>query len=241
MLYKEALDESLPPEASEVVISVGHGAPQDWKERFGRNKDEEEQLLDRFRDPADPLKILIVTARLLTGFDAPNLQCIYLDKPLREHTLLQAICRVNRPAPNKTYGLIVDYLGIFDDVAQALAFDDETITKVIVNIDELKDDLGPAMDKCLAWFPGVDRSIVGWEGLIAAQQCVPDNATRDGLAVDFSQLAIIWEALSPVPCTHSVRNGLPVADTGVRVAEAAIRERKAALARTRREDHRADP
>lgn len=199
VLYKAVLDQVLPPEASEVVISVGQGAPQEWKERYGRSKDDEEKLLDRFRDPADPLKILIVTAKLLTGFDAPILQCMYLDKPLRDHTLLQAICRTNRPAPNKTHGLIVDYLGIFDDVAQALAFDDETITKVVANIAELVDELGPAMDKCLAWFPGVDRTIAGWEGLLAAQQCLPDNEKRDAFALDFSSLAIIWEALSPDP------------------------------------------
>lgn len=199
VLYKEALDQILPPEMSEVVISVGQGAPQAWKDRYGRSRDEEEKLLDRFRDPADPLKILIVTAKLLTGFDAPNLQCMYLDKPLRDHTLLQAICRTNRTATGKTHGLIVDYLGIFDDVAQALAFDDETITKVISNLAELKDELGPAMDKCLAWFPDVDRTLAGWEGLLAAQQCLPDNAKRDAFALDFTQLSIIWEALSPDP------------------------------------------
>jgi type I restriction enzyme R subunit len=90
--------------------------------------DEEERLLDRFRDPADPLKLIIVTAKLLTGFDAPILQAMYLDKPLRDHTLLQAICRVNRTySEQKTHGLIVDYLGIFDDVAQALEFDDKSV------------------------------------------------------------------------------------------------------------------
>ncbi len=124
---------------------------------------------------------------------------MYLDKPLRDHTLLQAICRTNRPAPSKTHGLIVDYLGIFDDVAQALAFDDETITKVVANIAELVDELGPAMESCLAWFPGVDRTLGGWEGLLAAQECLPDNEMRDRFAGDFSQLAIIWEALSPDP------------------------------------------
>lgn len=199
VLYKEALDLILPPEVSEVVISVGQGAPQDWRDRFKRSKDEEERLLDRFRDPSDPLKILIVTAKLLTGFDAPNLQCMYLDKPLRDHTLLQAICRTNRPAPAKTYGLIVDYLGIFDDVAQALVFDETSITTVINNLDELKAQLGPFMDACLAWFPAVDREQAGWEGLLAAQQCLPDNEKRDAFAADFSRLAIVWEAISPDP------------------------------------------
>jgi type I restriction enzyme R subunit len=124
---------------------------------------------------------------------------MFLDRPLRDHNLLQAICRTNRPSSGKTHGVIVDYLGIFDDVAQALAFDDATITKVVSNLAELKDELGPSMDKCLAWFPGVDRSVAGWEGLLAAQQCLPDNEKRDAFALDFSQLAVIWEALSPDP------------------------------------------
>ena len=69
----------------------------------------EERLLYRFRDPADPLKPIIVTAKLLTGFDAPILQTMYLDKPLRDPTLLQAICRVNRSdSEQDSYRLIVD-------------------------------------------------------------------------------------------------------------------------------------
>ena len=199
VLYKDALDLILPPEESEVVISVRQGAPQAWRERFSRSKDDEAKLLDRFRDPNDPLKILIVTAKLLTGFDAPNLQCMYLDKPMRDHNLLQAICRTNRPAPGKSYGLIVDYLGIFDDVAQALVFDEAAITTVITNLDELKSKLGPFMTQCLRHFTGVNRAQAGWEGLLAAQQCLPDNERRDAFAADFSRLAVVWEAVSPNP------------------------------------------
>ncbi|MDQ3779176.1 MAG: HsdR family type I site-specific deoxyribonuclease, partial [Chloroflexota bacterium] len=92
VLYKEALDHHLPPEASAIVMTVGKGE-QAWRQ-YDRGRDEEEKLLDRFRDPVDPLKILIVTAKLLTGFDAPILQAMYLDKPIKEHNLLQAICRV---------------------------------------------------------------------------------------------------------------------------------------------------
>ena len=199
VLYKDALDQILAPEVSEVVISLGQGVPQSWRDRFGRTKDEEEQLLERFRDPADPLKILIVTAKLLTGFDAPNLQCMYLDKPLRDHTLLQAICRTNRPAKGKDFGLVVDYLGIFDDVAQALQFDETSIKTVITNLEELKKELEPLMNACLDRFQGIDRSVGGWEGLMEAQQCLPDNEKRDAFALDFSKLATVWEALSPDP------------------------------------------
>jgi type I restriction enzyme R subunit len=93
--------------------------------------------------------------------------------------------------------LIVDYLGIFDDVAQALAFDEASIEQVVSNLEELKDHLGPAIAACLAWFPDVDRSIAGWEGLLAAQECVPDTDRRDAFAEDFTVLALLWEALSP--------------------------------------------
>jgi type I restriction enzyme, R subunit len=134
---------------------------------------------------------------LLTGFDAPILQTMYLDKPMRDHGLLQAICRTNRLYPGKTHGLIVDYLGIFDDVSSALDFDEGSVKKVITNLEALKQELPGWMQKCLAFFPGVDRSVGGYEGLIAAQQCLPDNEKRDAFAADFSALSRHWEALSP--------------------------------------------
>lgn len=169
-----------------------------------RDRDAEEKLLDRFRDPNDPLKILIVTSKLLTGFDAPILQAMYLDKPLRDHTLLQAICRTNRPyGEAKTHGLIVDYLGVFDDVAQAIQFDEEGITRVVTNIRELVDQLPGAMATCLGYFSGVDRSVAGYEGLIGAQDRLPDNETRDRFAADFSYLGRLWEAISPDPVLGS--------------------------------------
>jgi len=200
LLYKAELDKLLPPEATDIVMSVQAADKKDHPEyaAYDRSRDEEERLLDRFRDPADPLKLIIVTAKLLTGFDAPILQAMYLDKPLRDHTLLQAICRVNRTySEQKTHGLIVDYLGIFDDVAAALEFDDESVKQVVSNIQELKDKLPEAMQKCLAFFTGCDRTMQGYEGLIAAQQCLPNNEVRDNFAGEFSVLNKIWEALSP--------------------------------------------
>jgi type I restriction enzyme R subunit len=196
VLYKKALDELLPPETSDIVMTVNSGENQyaEWK----RDRDAEEKLLDRFRDALDPLKILIVTSKLLTGFDAPILQAMYLDKPLRDHTLLQAICRTNRPyGEAKTHGLIVDYLGVFDDVAQAIQFDEDGITRVVTNISELVSQLPGAMEACLAYFDGCDRTVEGYQGLIAAQDCLPDNETRDRFAADFSYLGRLWEAISP--------------------------------------------
>jgi len=119
VLYKQAMDELISPEASVIVMTAAPGDPPAWRQHE-RDKDAEEKLLDRFRDPVDPLQFVIVTAKLLTGFDAPILQVMYLDKPMKDHNLLQAICRTNRTlGQEKTHGLIVDYIGIFDDVARA--------------------------------------------------------------------------------------------------------------------------
>ena len=198
VLYKKALDEYLSPDLSDIVMTVNSG--EDEYAPYRHEREAEEKLLDRFRDPGDPLKILIVTSKLLTGFDAPILQAMYLDKPMRDHTLLQAICRTNRPyGEAKTHGLIVDYLGVFDDVAQAIQFDEEGITRVIANINELLAKLPEAVQKCLVYFPGVDRFLTGYEGLITAQDCLPNNDTRDRFAGDFSYLSRLWEAISPDP------------------------------------------
>jgi type I restriction enzyme R subunit len=203
ILYKAVMDELIGPEASAIVISAAPGDPDEWK-IHSRDKDAEEKLLDRFRDPADPLKFVIVTAKLLTGFDAPILQAMYLDKPLRDHNLLQAICRTNRTfGQEKTHGLIVDYIGIFDDVAQALAFDEKSVRLVVSNIDELRKVLPVKMQKCLSFFPGVDRTVGGYEGLAAAQQCLPNNEVRDKFAAEYTVLGNIWEALSPDPCLNA--------------------------------------
>ena len=93
---------------------------------------------------------------------------------MRDHTLLQGITRTNRTyGDKKTHGLIVDYLGVFDDVAKSLQFDEEGFRKVVDDVVSLKLKLPEAMQKCLAYFPDVDRSLRGYEGLIAAQQCLP--------------------------------------------------------------------
>lgn len=198
VLYKEVLDELVGPEASAIVMHVTGGKADEYA-RWKLSRDEEEKLLDRFRDPLDPLRFLIVTSKLLTGFDAPILQAMYLDKPMRNHNLLQAICRTNRVYPGKTHGLIVDYLGVFDDVANALDFDEQAVQQVITNLDGLKERLPGQLAACLAFFPDVDRTVGGYEGLMAAQERLPDNETRDRFAEQYSMLSRLWEALSPDP------------------------------------------
>jgi type I restriction enzyme, R subunit len=199
VLYKQVMDELIGPDASAIVMSAAPGDRPEWKEHV-RDKDTEEKLLDRFRDPSDPLKFVIVTSKLLTGFDAPILQVMYLDKPMKDHNLLQAICRTNRTyGQEKTHGLIVDYIGIFDDVARALDFDEKAVQRVVSNIDELRKALPVQVQKCLAFFYGVDRTVGGYEGLMAAQERLPNNDVRDRFAAEYSVLGTIWEALSPDP------------------------------------------
>lgn len=86
------------------------------------SKQERRDLSDRMKDPADPLKIVIVVDMWLTGFDVPCLHTMYIDKPMRGHTLMQAIARVNRVFKDKPGGLVVDYLGIATDLKKALSF-----------------------------------------------------------------------------------------------------------------------
>lgn len=204
--YKEELDRHLGPEASTVVMSRSRGDSPEWA-KWTPGADELEQVLARFNDPADPLKVLIVTAKLLTGFDAPILFCQYLDKPLKEHTLLQAITRTNRVyPPNKTHGLIVDYLGIFDDVAKSLAFDERSIHQVVSNIEELKKQLAPAIAAALAFFPGVDRTVGGYEGLVQAQSAIAGDNAKDAFGLAYSVVSQLWEAISPDPMLAAYRD-----------------------------------
>lgn len=120
VLYKKTLDKLNGPE-SVVIMSGNNNDDQDLKD-FHRSRDEQKQYIERFKQPLseDSLAIIIVCDMLLTGFDAPIEQVMYLDKPLREHNLLQAIARVNRTYDNKGYGLIVDYYGVSGFLKNAL-------------------------------------------------------------------------------------------------------------------------
>jgi type I restriction enzyme R subunit len=142
-LLKEKLDEYLPPEYSRVVYTPDYRDPEFMK-KYYLNKEEEKNIKNNFLKIKEMPKILIVTSKLLTGFDAPILYAMYLDKPMSDHTLLQAIARVNRPFSGgegvnpKTSGLIVDFIGIFENLEKALRFDSATIEGVIVDLEKIK-------------------------------------------------------------------------------------------------------
>ena len=195
--YKEELDKYFPEEASRVVFSTSANDDLEFKQKWGIDKSQQEKIVDEFNDALSDLQFIIVTAKLLTGFDAPILQTMYLDKSIKDHTLLQAICRTNRLYPNKSFGRIVDYFGVFDDAAKALQFDEESIKTVISNLSELRDKLPKAMQETLSHFNGVDRTIDGFEGLEAAQNAIGNNDKKDAFAKDYKYLSKIWESLSP--------------------------------------------
>jgi len=200
VLYKEQLDKLFDsPYYTEIVMDTNNDKENKYT-NYRRSSDEEQKLLDKFRDPRVPLKLLIVTSKLLTGFDAPILQVMYLDKPMKDHTLLQAICRTNRVYGDKPNGLIVDYIGIFEKFARALNFDEDSMKNVIKNIDGVKGMIPELIDKCLKYFPGVDRTNTSWEGLAAAQQCLPNDEMRDKFGADYRVLHRIWNIVSPDPC-----------------------------------------
>lgn len=202
VLYKKELDRLLGEATSTIVMDTNNDKADEYK-AWRRTREEEAKVLDDFRDPNNPLQIVIVTSKLLTGFDAPILQAMYLDKPMKDHTLLQAICRTNRVyGQDKTYGLIVDYVGIFDDVARALNFDADSVEKIITNIESVKAKVPEMVATCISFFPGVDRTRDDWEGLVAAQDCLPNDKLKDEFGAHYRALNRVWNALSPDSCLN---------------------------------------
>jgi len=106
--------------AMKIVMTGSASDPADWQGHI-RNKPRREELAKRFKDPTDPFRVVIVRDMWLTGFDAPCLHTMYVDKPMRGHGLMQAIARVNRVFKDKPGGLVVDYLGLADQLKHALA------------------------------------------------------------------------------------------------------------------------
>ncbi|MEM3937830.1 MAG: HsdR family type I site-specific deoxyribonuclease, partial [Desulfurococcaceae archaeon] len=160
VLYKEALDKYLPSEYSEVVISF------QAQERDKEIMEYKSKLLERYRvrDPEEAIKkiiesfktennprILIVTDMLITGFDEPKLQTMYLDKLLKGHRLLQAIARVNRPYRGvKEYGLVIDFVGVFDELAKAFAmYEEEDLRGAVFKMEDVISDFKQTLQELL--------------------------------------------------------------------------------------------
>ncbi|HAE62736.1 MAG TPA: deoxyribonuclease HsdR [Eubacteriaceae bacterium] len=200
-LYKEALDQYLPPEYSAVVISPGHNDPANLS-RYHLSKEQEEQLRKDFRSPDKLPKILIVTEKLLTGFDAPILYCMYLDKPMRDHVLLQAIARVNRPYEDekgrrKPAGFVLDFVGIFENLEKALAFDSKDVQGVVEGIDVLKERFENLMTEGREKYLQLINNKSADKAVEAVLEHFRDKEVRHEFYQYFHELQDIYEILSP--------------------------------------------
>ena len=202
-LYKKALDKYLPPEISKVVYTKGLNDSRLLKQHH-IDKSTESTIRKDFTKPSHDPQILIVTDKLLTGYDAPILYCMYLDKPMRDHVLLQAIARVNRPyedhtGSTKPCGLIVDFIGIFESMKKALAFDSDEVNAVIEDLNELMLKFQSMMKNDMKIYlsttaEGHDKRI---EKLI--YETFLDPQEREKFIKQFKELEGLYEILSPDP------------------------------------------
>jgi len=200
--YKEELDKILPSEYSEVVYT-GSNSDEPHLKRWHLEATREKQIRKDFTKVDSYPKILIVTEKLLTGFDAPILYAMYLDKPMRDHTLLQAIARVNRPYENeqselrKPHGFVLDFIGIFEKLEQALAFDSDEIDAVVKDLSLLKQlfqnkmetKAPPYLELVAGTFD--DRDV---DNLI---EHFRDKSVRSEFFKEFKELEMLYEIISP--------------------------------------------
>jgi len=200
-LYKKALDKYIPPEYSRVVYTEGHNDGELLKQ-FHISEQEEKRVRKSFIKSAELPKILIVTDKLLTGYDAPLLYCIYLDKPMRDHALLQAIARVNRPyederGVNKPFGFVLDFVGIFERLESALAFDSDVISGVIKNLDVLKQRFETLMSSPGGKYLELCKGGIDDKAIERAIEVLAEKRARKDFFDFYKEIEMLYEIISP--------------------------------------------
>jgi len=201
-LYKEAIDQLLPADWSQVVISTAGKKDPEKLRKYRLEETEEQAIRKAFRKPDVLPKILIVTEKLLTGFDAPILYCMYLDKPMRDHVLLQAIARVNRPYEDdedrrKPAGFVLDFVGIFENLEKALAFDSKDVQAVVQGIDVLQERFAALMGECRAKYLPIAKGKTGDKAVEAVLEHFRDKDTRQAFYAFCEEIQAVYEILSP--------------------------------------------
>jgi type I restriction enzyme R subunit len=201
-LYKKAIDKYSPPEYSAVVYTGNHNDSKQLKE-FHLTEQREKEIRKTFVKQETLPKILIVTEKLLTGYDAPVLYAMYLDKPMRDHTLLQAIARVNRPYEieekriKKEHGFVLDFIGIFDKLEKALAFDSKEVNAVIKSIDLLKTQFKTKIEKeAPKYFKLIKRPITDKETDILIDYFKNKSKRKEFFKL-YKELESLYEIISP--------------------------------------------
>lgn len=197
--YKQAIDDLGGPETA-VIYSSGHNDDGLLK-KYAIDKDQKSNIVERFKDPKDSLKIIVVCDMLLTGFDAPVEQVMYLDKSLKEHNLLQAIARVNRVFPEKNYGLVVDYFGIFDNLKEALAiFNPKDIQNSVTPLTDEKPRLEANYRAVMLFFNGVNM-----DDLEACVELFEDEEIREDFKKNFKEFSKSMDIIMPDPIADDYR------------------------------------
>ncbi len=205
--YKKALDKLLPPEWTEAVYTENAAdvvdRPLVAELQLSEQREEDVRLL--FKKVGEDPKILIVTDKLLTGYDAPLLYCLYLDKPMRDHVLLQAVARVNRPYVDgqgirKRVGLVVDFVGVLRELKKALQFDSSDVSGVIEDLDVLLVDFLEKMAKAAKDY--LDAGEGGdaderLERVVYGRFLEPE--ARKAFFEAYKDIESLWEILSPSP------------------------------------------
>lgn len=207
--YKKELDKLLPKEYSEIIMTFDekHDSQliRDYlKELREKNKGKEEgeikkEVIDKFKESELP-KILIVTDMLLTGFDAPILQTMYLDKPLKEHRLLQAIARTNRPYNSvKEVGLIIDYIGILKEFKKAFEmYSKEEINGALYNINDLRLEFTSLINDILDDFKEIPKDKADRKTLLKAVDLLTlDDEKGKKFIENYKTLRRLFELLGP--------------------------------------------
>ena len=199
--YKEMLDELVPHDWSEVVYSPGdRNTDTDDLKKYNTNKAKKDKIINKFKDSNSSLRFLAVCDMLLTGFDAPVEQVMYLDKPLRDHNLLQAIARTNRVYPNKGCGKIIDYYGITKNLYDALNFDESVVESAMIDLDRIKEEFVKVLDEIMDIFVGVNIEDPSIDNLRRCLKIFIDNADKQNYFSDrYARLKLLFEILSPDP------------------------------------------
>ncbi|MEK7516956.1 MAG: HsdR family type I site-specific deoxyribonuclease [Patescibacteria group bacterium] len=199
--YKKLFDELIPAEWTEVIYSPGdpNNDPENLR-KFNTTKSQREKIIDKFKDSKSSLKMLLVCDMLLTGFDAQIEQAMYLDKPLRDHNLLQAIARTNRVYPNKGCGKIIDYYGITRNLYEALNFDESIIDSALIDLDYLKKEFLEVLNEIKDIFTGINQEDPSIENLRRCLKIFIDNESKQRYFKDkYARIKLLFEVLSPDP------------------------------------------
>lgn len=202
--YKKALDKYLPPEYS-VVVYTGNNNDSPLLKEFHLDENKERQIRKSFTQYGELPKILIVTEKLLTGFDAPILYAMYLDKPMRDHTLLQTIARVNRPYENealemvKPHGFVLDFIGIFEKLEQALSFDTDEINTTVKDIDLLKASFKSKMESKVPEYLRLIENNFNDKDVDNLIEYFRDKDKRKEFFKEYKECEMLYEIISPDP------------------------------------------